>query len=212
MTMTGFVTLTATAAPLMRSNIDTDIIIRIDRMVGNSIRGTLGQWCFGAWRYLPDGSEDPAFIFNREPYRHAGILIAGPNFGCGSSREPAVWALQEMGIRAIVGSGFGDIFYNNCFQNGVLPIVLDEPVVEAIARSVVETRGSGKVTVDLKNNVVIDPAGGRHPFSIENRRRIALMEGLDEIGMTLRHESRIAGFQQRDRALRPWIYIPGVSV
>jgi 3-isopropylmalate/(R)-2-methylmalate dehydratase small subunit len=209
--MTSFTTLTATAAPLMRSNINTDIIIRIDRMVGNSIRGTLGRWCFAAWRYLPDGSEDPAFIVNREPYRHAQILITGPNFGCGSSREPAVWALQEMGIRAIIGSGFGDIFYNNCFQNGLLPIVFDEMVVEAIARSVEETQGTGKVTVDLEDNVVIDPSGGRHPFRVEGRRRTALMEGLDEIGMTLRQESKITGFQERDRALRPWIYTPGVS-
>ena len=210
--MTGFTTMTATAAPLMRSNIDTDIIIRIDRMVGNSIRGTLGEWCFAAWRYRPDGSEDPAFIFNREPYRHAEILIAGPNFGCGSSREPAVWALQEMGIRAIIGSGFGDIFFNNCFQNGVLPIVLDEPVVDAIARAVEESQGSGKVTVDLAAAVVIDPAGVRHPFRVENRRRTALIEGLDEIGMTLRQEARITEFQRRDRAERSWIYAPGESV
>ncbi len=110
--------LTAIAAPIMRSNIDTDVIIRIERLVGNNIRGTLGKWAFGSLRYLPDGSENPAFILNREPYRQAEILVTGPNFGCGSSREGAVWSLQEMGIRAIIGSGFGDIFFANCFQKG----------------------------------------------------------------------------------------------
>ena len=117
-----FNTLTAIAAPIMRGNIDTDVIIRIERLVGNSIRGTLGKWAFGALRYLPDGSENPEFILNREPYRQAEILITGPNFGCGSSREGAVWSLQEMGIRAVIGSSFGDIFFANCFQNGILPL------------------------------------------------------------------------------------------
>ena len=115
--------LNAIAAPIMRGNIDTDVIIRIERLVGNSIRGTLGKWAFGSLRYLPNGAENPDFILNREPYRNAEVLITGPNFGCGSSREGAVWSLQEMGIRAIIGSGFGDIFFANCFQNGILPIV-----------------------------------------------------------------------------------------
>ena len=101
-----FTRLTAIAAPIMRSNIDTDVIIRIERLVGNSIRGTLGKWAFGSLRYLPDGSENPEFILNREPYRQAEILVTGPNFGCGSSREGAVWSLQEMGIRAVIGSTF----------------------------------------------------------------------------------------------------------
>jgi len=120
----AFTKLSAIAAPIMRTNIDTDVIIRIDRIVGNAVRGHLGKWAFGALRYLPDGAENPEFILNREPYRQAEILVTGPNFGCGSSREAAVWALQEMGIRAIVGSGFGDIFYANWFQNGILPIVV----------------------------------------------------------------------------------------
>src|SRR3984885_11532449 len=140
-----FTKLSSIAAPIMRGNIDTDVIIRIERLVGNSIRGTLGKWAFGSLRYLPDGSENPDFILNREPYRRAEILIAGHNFGCGSSREPAVWALQEMGIRAVIASGFGDIFYNNCVQNGVLPVILDEATVEQIARAVEESQGSGKV-------------------------------------------------------------------
>ena len=109
--------LNAIAAPIMRTNIDTDVIIRIERLVGNSVRGTLGKWAFGSLRYLPDGSENPEFILNREPYRLAEILVTGPNFGCGSSREGAVWSLHEMGIRAVIGSGFGDIFFANCFPS-----------------------------------------------------------------------------------------------
>src|SRR3979411_3009770 len=135
--------LTAIAAPIMRSNIDTDVIIRIDRLVGNSVRGTLGKWAFGALRYLPDGSENPEFILNREPYRQAEILVTGPNFGCGSSREGAVWALQEMGIRAIIGSGFGDIFFANCFQNGILPVVLAKPTIAGLSAEIEESHGAG---------------------------------------------------------------------
>jgi len=135
--------LTAIAAPIMRSNIDTDVIIRIERLVGNNIRGTLGKWAFGSLRYLPDGSENPAFILNREPYRQAEILVTGPNFGCGSSREGAVWSLQEMGIRAIIGSGFGDIFFANCFQNGILPIIVDKEIVDGLARRSKPRRGQG---------------------------------------------------------------------
>ena len=130
----------------MRSNIDTDVIIRIERLVGNSIRGTLGKWAFGSLRYRPDGSENPEFILNREPYRNAEVLITGPNFGCGSSREGAVWSLQETGIRAIIGSGFGDIFFANCFQNGILPIVVDKEIVDGLAMEVEHSQGAGRVS------------------------------------------------------------------
>ena len=133
--------LTAIAAPIMRANIDTDVIIRIERLVGNSVRGSLDKWAFGALRYLPDGSENPEFILNREPYRQAEILVTGPNFGCGSSREGAVWSLQEMGIRTIIGSSFGDIFFANCFQNGLLPIVVDKATADKENFAVGETIG-----------------------------------------------------------------------
>src|SRR6201990_1247648 len=140
----AFTKMSAIAAPIMRTNIDTDVIIRIERLVGNGIRGTLGKWAFGSLRYLPDGSDNPAFILNREPYRAAEILVTGPNFGCGSSREAAAWALQEMGVRAIIGSGFGDIFFANCFQNGILPVVLDKPVIESLAGGLqTNPRGGG---------------------------------------------------------------------
>jgi 3-isopropylmalate/(R)-2-methylmalate dehydratase small subunit len=209
--MKQFTKLTSVAAPLMRANIDTDIVIRIERMVGNSIRGSLGKWCFAALRYLPDGSENPEFILNRAPYRDAEILVTGPNFGCGSSREPAVWAIQEMGIKAIVGSGFGDIFYNNCFQNGVLPVVLDPAIVQSIASEIEETQGTGRVTVDLETCEVMTPSGQRHVFTVEPRRRSALLDGLDEIGATLRRDEEIRAFQEKDKARRPWIWTTGAE-
>src|SRR6201995_2150593 len=145
-----FTKMTATAAPIMRTNVDTDVIISINRMIGNSVRGSLGKWAFGSLRYLPDGSDNPAFILNREPYRAAEILVTGPNFGCGSSREAAVWALQEMGVRAIIGSGFGDIFFANCFQNGILPIVVDKELVASLAAELEVTQGAGRVSIDLE--------------------------------------------------------------
>ena len=201
-----FTTLTAIAAPIMRSNIDTDVVIRIERLVGNSVRGTLGKWAFGALRYLPDGSENPEFILNREPYRHAEILVTGPNFGCGSSREGAVWALQEMGIRAIVGSGFGDIFFANCFQNGILPIVVDKEIVDGLAAEVEHTQGAGRISVDLEQQTITSPSGTRHRFEIDPRRRAGLLEGLDEIASTLRRDQQIRAFQAADRTERPWIH------
>jgi 3-isopropylmalate/(R)-2-methylmalate dehydratase small subunit len=201
-----FTKLLAIAAPIMRSNIDTDVIIRIDRLVGNSVRGTLGKWAFGALRYLPDGSENPEFILNREPYRQAEILVTGPNFGCGSSREGAVWSLQEMGIRAIIGSGFGDIFFANCFQNGILPIVVDKEIVDGLAAEVAHTQGAGRIGIDLQEQTITSPSGMRHYFEIDPRRRTGLLEGLDEVALTLQRDHEIRAFQASDRAARPWIH------
>jgi 3-isopropylmalate/(R)-2-methylmalate dehydratase small subunit len=198
--------LTATAAPIMRGNIDTDVIIRIERLVGNSIRGTLGKWAFGSLRYLPDGSENPEFILNREPYREAEILVTGPNFGCGSSREGAVWSLQERGIRAIIGSGFGDIFFANCFQNGILPVIVDKAVVDQLAADIEATQGAGKVSIDLEAQTIVSPSGARHSFEIDPRRREGLLKGLDEVALTLQLDNEIHAFQASDRAARPWIH------
>jgi 3-isopropylmalate/(R)-2-methylmalate dehydratase small subunit len=201
-----FTELNAIAAPVMRRNIDTDVIIRIERLVGNSVRGTLGKWAFGSLRYLPDGSENPEFILNREPYRQAEILVTGPNFGCGSSREGAVWSLQEMGIRALIGSSFGDIFFSNCFQNGILPIVVDEAIVDGLAAEIEATQGAGRIAVDLREQTITSPSGKQHRFEIDPRRRDGLLEGLDEVALTLRRDGEIRAFQAADRAERPWIH------
>src|SRR6201991_2630030 len=202
----AFTKLTATAAPIMRTNVDTDVIISINRMIGNSVRGSLGKWAFGSLRYLPDGSDNPEFILNREPYRAAEILVTGPNFGCGSSREAAVWSLQEMGIRAIIGSGFGDIFFANCFQNGILPVMLDKEIADGLAAEVESTQGAGRIGIDLEEQTITSPSGVRHSFEIDPRRRAGLLEGLDEIALTLRREHEIQAFQASDRAERPWIH------
>lgn len=206
--MKSFKRLEAIAAPIMIENIDTDVIIRIERLVGNGIRGTLAPWCFAALRYRADGSETPAFILNRPPYRDAEIIIAARNFGCGSSREGAVWSLVERGVTCIIAPSFGDIFFNNCFQNGVLPVVLDQDVVEGLAREVEESQGAGKVTVDLERCEVVSPTGQRHRFTVEARRRDAMLHGLDEIGVTRKQAAVIDGFQERDRQKRPWVYDP----
>jgi 3-isopropylmalate/(R)-2-methylmalate dehydratase small subunit len=206
-----FAKLSAIAAPIMRSNIDTDVIIRIERLVGNSVRGQLGKWAFGSLRYLPDGSENPGFILNREPYRQAEILVTGPNFGCGSSREGAVWALQEMGIRAVIGSGFGDIFHANCFQNGILPIVVDKEIVDGLAAEVESTQGAGRIGIDLEEQTITSPSGKRHHFEIDPRRREGLLEGLDEVALTLQRDHEIRAFQAADRTSRPWIHFTGNS-
>ncbi|BAQ49949.1 MULTISPECIES: 3-isopropylmalate dehydratase small subunit [Methylobacterium] len=204
--MNCFTRLEAVAAPILIENIDTDVIIRIERLVGNGIRGTLAPWCFGALRYRADGSEDPDFILNRPPYREAQIILGGRNFGCGSSREGAVWSLQERGVACVIAPSFGDIFFNNCFQNGILPVVLDEEIVAILAREVEESQGAGKVAVDLEERCVVSPSGRRFPFAVEARRREALLQGLDEIGTTLRQADAIARFQERDRRVRPWVY------
>jgi len=198
--------LTATAAPIMRGNIDTDVIIRIERLVGNSVRGTLGKWAFGALRYLPDGSDNPEFILNREPYRQAEILVTGPNFGCGSSREGAVWSLQELGIRAVIGSSFGDIFFANCFQNGILPIVVDKQTADNLSAEIEATQGAGKVSVDLEAQTITTPEGKTLRFDIDPRRREGLLQGLDEVMMTLQRDHEIRAFQEADRTARPWIH------
>ena len=201
-----FTKLSAIAAPIMRGNIDTDVIIRIERLVGNSIRGTLGKWAFGALRYLPDGSENPEFILNREPYRQAEILVTGPNFGCGSSREGAVWSLQELGIRAVIGSSFGDIFFANCFQNGILPIIVDKATVDSLAAEIEASQGAGRVGIDLEAQTITTPEGKTLRFEIDPRRREGLLQGLDEVMLTLQRDHEIRAFQDADRTARPWIH------
>jgi 3-isopropylmalate/(R)-2-methylmalate dehydratase small subunit len=204
--MEKFITKTAVAAPLLRENIDTDIVIRIERLLGVSRPTDLGRWCFEALRYNPDGSENPDFILNQPDYRHAEIILAGSNFGCGSSREGAVWALVGRGVRCVIAPSFGEIFFGNCFQNGVLPVVLDEASIREVAAEVTADPAAHPVTVDLTQCRVTTPSGLAFDFSIAPMRREALLRGLDEIGMTLARESEIASFQAADLSSRPWIY------
>ncbi len=199
--MEKFRQMTGVAAPLMRANIDTDVVIRIERLI-NLERGALGPYAFEAWRYLPDGGEAPDFVLNQTAYRQATILIAGRNFGCGSSREGAVWALAAIGIRAVIAPSFGDIFYNNCFQNGVLPIILDEDAVAGLA----EQADGRRFSIDLAAQAITDPAGVETSFEVPPLKRQALLQGLDAVAVTLGKEAEIAAFQERDRLRRPWIY------
>jgi len=194
-----------TAAPLMRANIDTDVIIPMGRLL-RAARDELGRYAFEPLRYRDDGSENPEFVFNQAAFRDAPILLAGRNFGCGSSREVAVWAMKEMGIRCVIAPSFGTIFQNNCFQNSVLPIELPEETVEAMAAEAHDGGANARFTVDLANNRITCPSGRTVEFEVMAARREALLEGLDDIGMTMRRAEAIAAFQDRDRGARPWIY------
>ena len=202
--MDKFIRVTGAAAPLMRINIDTEVVIPIGRLIGHK-RDELGPYCFEAWRYAPDGGENPEFVLNQPRYREAKILLAGDNFGCGSSREHAVWSLADFGFRCIIAPSFGDIFYWNCFQNGVLPIRLPEDQVKELAAEV-EAAEQSLVTVDLESQAITTPSGRKITFTTDPERRDALLEGLDEIGMTLKLDAQIRAHQRRDRESRPWIY------
>ena len=202
--MQKFVSVAGTAAPLIKANIDTDVIIPAKRLVGYR-REELGAFAFEAWRFLADGADNPDFVLNKPRYRGAPILVTGSNFGCGSSRKSAVWALAGIGTRCIVAPSFGDIFYNNAFQNGVLLIVLPQAEIDAIGADL-EAAVEPGVTVDLGRRTIALPSGRVVPFVIDDERRQALLEGRDEIGMTLTREAEIAAYQTRDRAARPWIY------
>jgi 3-isopropylmalate/(R)-2-methylmalate dehydratase small subunit len=204
--VTPFTTVTGPAAPLLRPNIDTDVIIRVERLVGTT-RAEMGAHAFEVWRRRADGSEDPEFVLNREPFRRAPILLAGPNFGCGSSREGAVWALAGAGIRAVIAPSFSDIFAANALQNGLLPVVLPEATVRRLAAAVERAPSEALVTVDLERCVVVGPEGDVHRFEIDPARREALLAGLDDIGLTLREAGAIAAWQERDRAARPWVWL-----
>ena len=204
--MEKFVKLTGVAAPLMRPNVDTDVIIPIRRLVMED-RGQIGAYAFEPWRYLDDGSDNPDFVWNDPAYRGAPILIAGRNFGCGSSREGAVWALWQSGVRVVIASDFGDIFFNNCFKNGLLAIVLAAETVDALAAQT----AAGRFTVDLEALRLTAPDGAEIAFEVDPLQRDALLQGLDEIAMTLRRGDAIAAFQATDRERRPWIYQIGAA-
>jgi 3-isopropylmalate/(R)-2-methylmalate dehydratase small subunit len=189
------------AAPLLRDNVDTDMVIRIERLTQQT-RDALGQFTFEAWRYGEDGSENPSFVLNRAPWRGAPILLAGANFGCGSSREGAVWALMGAGIRCVIAESFGEIFHNNCFQNGLLPVRLTKAEIASLAAL---AQAGVRVKVDLvEQQVCARDLSIR--FDIEPLRRGALVQGLDEVSRTLQLREAIRAWQRADREHRPWIW------
>ena len=201
--MEPFRTLTGVAAPLRMINVDTDRII--PKQFLKTIRRTgLGAHLFNDLRYTPDGAEIAGFVLNREPWRRARILIAGDNFGCGSSREHAPWALLDFGIRCVIAPSFADIFYNNCFKNGILPVSLPEAAVASLLDRA-EAGDNARVTVDLENETVVAPDGERIAFEIDPFRRRCLLEGLDDIALTLRKEAAIDAFEAARRARRHWL-------
>jgi 3-isopropylmalate/(R)-2-methylmalate dehydratase small subunit len=193
--------ITGVAAPLMKSNIDTDTIVRIDCLTQQA-RSKLGRFAFEALRYRQDGSEDSSCVLNQPAFRNAPILLAAENFGCGSSREGTVWALLASGLRCVIAESFGDIFYNNCFQNGLLPIRLADVDIRLLAGL---SESGHVVTVDLTVQTVRSGTVALI-FEIEPNRREAMLEGLDEISRTLRQAEEITQWQARDRRNRPWIW------
>jgi 3-isopropylmalate/(R)-2-methylmalate dehydratase small subunit len=187
-------------APLNRANVDTDQIIP-KQFLKRIERTGFGQFLFYDWRFLDDGTPNPAFILNEPRFAGASILVTGKNFGCGSSREHAPWALAEYGFRVIIAPSFADIFSNNCLKNGLLPVVLSEAdVCEIIEQA--ETRQGYQLTVDLERKLVSDEVGFSRPFSIDEFQRYCLMEGLDDIALTLRHELAIRAFESSHQAWR----------
>lgn len=192
--MTPFTRLDAIAAPLPIANVDTDRILPSAYLKG-TVRTGLGRGLFAPLRYNDDGSEQPEFILNREPWRHAQILIARENFGCGSSREHAPWSLADFGIRCIIAPSFAEIFHNNCLKNGILPLSLDHGVVEQLLVQAADPN-TARFTIDLEAQQLRDGAGRLVPFSVEREHRSALLHGLDEIGRTMTHEAAIAAFER----------------
>jgi 3-isopropylmalate/(R)-2-methylmalate dehydratase small subunit len=203
--MQPFTKLTGIAAPLPITNVDTDMIIPA-KWLKTIKRTGLGVGLFESMRYLPDGSENPEFVLNRHPWRDAQILIAGQNFGCGSSREHAPWALLDFGIRCVIAPSFADIFHNNCYKNGILPIVLPQEQVDLLLKEAAEDHGR-PFTIDLERQEIHRPTGNAPlPFSLDPANRTKLLEGLDEIGQTLQQAATIDRFEAGQRTSFPWLY------
>ena len=202
--MQKFTTLRGVAAPMPMINVDTDMII--PKQFLKTIKRTgLGKNLFDELRYEMDGREKPDFVLNQPAYRKAQILVAGENFGCGSSREHAPWALLDFGIRCIIAPSFADIFYNNCFKNGILPIKLPQSEVDKLMDDA--KRGANAiVTIDLEKQEITGPDGGRIHFEVDPFRKHCLVNGLDDIGLTLEKAASIDSFEARDRMARPWMW------
>jgi 3-isopropylmalate/(R)-2-methylmalate dehydratase small subunit len=200
--MDKFTSLTGVAAPLPMINVDTDKII--PKQFLKTIKRTgLGKNLFDEMRYTPDGKEKPEFVLNRPAYRKASILVAGANFGCGSSREHAPWALLDFGIRCVIAPSFADIFYNNCFKNGILPIALPQSEVDKLMDDA-ERGANAIVSIDLEAQEIRGPDGGMIKFEIDPFRKQCLINGWDDVGLTLRNESRISDFEAKRQREMPW--------
>jgi 3-isopropylmalate/(R)-2-methylmalate dehydratase small subunit len=201
--MDKFDTLTSVAAPLPMQNVDTDKVIPA-RFLKTIKRSGLGVHLFDPMRYLPDGSENPDFVLNQDPFRKAQILIAHENFGCGSSREHAPWALLDFGIRCIIAPDFADIFYNNSFKNGILPVRLPRAVCDQLMDDA-RQGDNARITIDLERQVVVRPNGDEIPFEIDPFRKHSLLNGLDDIGQTLQHVGAIDGYEAKQRQAQSWM-------
>jgi 3-isopropylmalate/(R)-2-methylmalate dehydratase small subunit len=203
--MQPFVTLTGTAAPLPMVNVDTDKIIPA-KWLKTIKRTGLGVGLFETLRYDDGGRERPEFVLNHEPWRRAEILITGENFGCGSSREHAPWALLDFGIRCVVAPSFADIFFNNCFKNGILPVVLPQEQVDVLLREASEAEDPS-FTIDLEKQEIRRPTGNEvFTFEVDPHGRHCLLEGLDDIGLTMQKAGRIDDFERGQRTAQPWLH------
>jgi 3-isopropylmalate/(R)-2-methylmalate dehydratase small subunit len=201
--MDKFTTLTGVAAPMDMINIDTDMVIpkQFLKTIG---RTGLGPSLFFEMRYDSEGVENPDFVLNKPQYRNAKILIAGDNFGCGSSREHAPWALLDFGITCVIAPSFADIFYNNCFKNGILPITLPKEDVEKLLDDA-ERGANATLTIDLEAQTIQGPDGGEISFEVEEFKKHCLLNGLDDIALTMEHEAKIADFEEGQKTAQPWL-------
>jgi 3-isopropylmalate/(R)-2-methylmalate dehydratase small subunit len=201
--MEKFTKLTGVAAPMPLVNIDTDMIIP-KQFLKTIKRSGLGANLFDEMRFNLDGTEIADFVLNKPAYRRAEIIVAGENFGCGSSREHAPWALLDFGIRAVIATSFADIFYNNCFKNGILPIVMPEDVVNALMEDA-QRGANARITVDLEEQTVTASDGQTYPFEVDAFKRHCMMNGLDDIGLTMEKAASIDSYEAKASTLRPWV-------
>ena len=201
--MEKFTKLTGVAAPLPLINVDTDMIIP-KQFLKTIKRSGLGKNLFDEMRYDDNGEEIPDFVLNKPAYRDAQILVTGENFGCGSSREHAPWALLDFGIRCVIAPSFADIFFNNCFKNGILPVVLPQEDVDKLMEDA-ERGANATITIDLENQTITGPDGGQIAFDVDPFRKHCLLNGLDDIGLTLEKSAAIESFETRAAQTRPWV-------
>ena len=195
---------TSVAALMNRNNVDTDQIVP-KQFLKKVERTGFGAHLFHDWRFNPDGSDDLTFELNKPAFKGAKVLVTGDNFGCGSSREHAPWAIADYGFNTIISTSFADIFYNNCFKNSILPLIVDSTKLEALMNEVSANEGVA-FTVDLEKQTVTTPAGNGFDFEIEAFRKHNMLNGLDDIGLSLAHENKITAFEEQQKATMPWLW------